>query len=176
AAVGITKTAVAYHFHPKDRLVEELITPAADDLIALLETDYPGPQAFLRAFIEFAVRHRTVIRLLTEDIGGADDAPPGSPREAIKAFSEQIFTKLTGTTPSAEERIRACAALGAVQVSVVKTLDLPEETVAETLTDIVLALYGGSRSEERRVGKECKTGGIPNKYMKTETNKVVRYT
>nr|BFE87547.1 hypothetical protein GCM10020093_101480 [Planobispora longispora] len=79
SAVGVTKTAVAYHFHPKDRLAAELIAPAANDIIALIETEFGDERAFLEALVTFVIRHRAIIRLIMEEIGGADDAPPGSP-------------------------------------------------------------------------------------------------
>ncbi|ETK35713.1 TetR/AcrR family transcriptional regulator [Microbispora sp. ATCC PTA-5024] len=140
AAVGLTKTAVAYHFHPKDRLAAEIIAPAADDLLTLLGREFPDGPAFLRAFTSFAVRHRAVIRLLTEDIGGADNAPPGSPGEAIREFGRELFTKLAGPDPTPEARIRAWAALGSVQSAVVKTMDLPAKTVEHALAEAAVAI------------------------------------
>ncbi|MEU6429992.1 TetR family transcriptional regulator [Microbispora sp. NPDC046973] len=141
AAVGLTKTAVAYHFHPKDRLAAEIIAPAADDLLALLGGEFSGHREFLRAFTAFAVRHRAVIRLLTEDIGGADSAPPGSPGEAIREFGRELFARLAGPDPSPGTRVRAWAALGAVQSGVVKTMDVPAEVVEETLTAAAVAVF-----------------------------------
>ncbi|MFC7716129.1 TetR/AcrR family transcriptional regulator [Nonomuraea recticatena] len=74
AAVGLTKTAVAYHFHPKDRLAAELIAPCADDMLDLLGAQFPDRAAFVTALVEFTVRHRAVTRLVMEDLGGADEA------------------------------------------------------------------------------------------------------
>ncbi|MBX6385371.1 MAG: TetR family transcriptional regulator [Microbispora sp.] len=141
AAVGLTKTAVAYHFHPKDRLAAEIIAPAADDLLTLLGTEFPGHREFLRAFTAFAVRHRAVIRLLIEDIGGADSAPPGSPGEAIREFGNELFIRLAGPDPSPGTRVRAWAALGAVQSGVVKTMDLPADVVEEALAAAAVAVF-----------------------------------
>lgn len=141
AAVGLTKTAVAYHFHPKDKLAAEIIAPAADDLLALLGAELPDGRAFLRAFTAFSVRHRAVIRLLTETIGGADSAPPGSPGEAIREFGMRLFDRIAGPDPSPGTRLRAWAALGAVQSGVVKTMDLPADTVEETLAAAAIAVF-----------------------------------
>lgn len=139
AAVGLTKTAVAYHFHPKDRLAAELIAPAADDIFALLGTEYPSRAALVEGLIAFVVRHRAVLRLLMEDLGGADEAPPGSPGEAIRTFRDVIHAKLVGPEPSEETRVRGWALLGALQWGVVHTMDLPPETVAESLRRMTLA-------------------------------------
>jgi AcrR family transcriptional regulator len=142
AAVGLTKTAVAYHFHPKDRLAAELIAPAADDILDLIGTEFgddtPG---LIEALIDFVVRHRAVVRLLMEDIGAADNAPPGSPGEAIRAFRDILYGKLTGPGPDADLRIRAWAVMGSLQYGVVETMDLPAETVKQTLLRVALAAY-----------------------------------
>ncbi|MEV0590852.1 TetR/AcrR family transcriptional regulator [Nonomuraea cavernae] len=140
AAVGLTKTAVAYHFHPKDRLAAELLAPAADDMLALLGTDFDGRRMFVDALVHFMVRHRAVIRLVMEDLSGADDAPPGSPGEALRTFRDEILTRLTGPEPSAESRLRGWAVLGALQWGVVQTMDLPAEQVEKVLTRAAQAI------------------------------------
>lgn len=141
AEVGLTKTAVAYHFHPKDTLAAELIAPAADDVFALIGTDFGADRrAFVEALVSFLVRHRTVIRLMMEDLGTADDAPPGTPGEAIRTFRDEIHAKLIGPSPDAEARIRGWAVLGALQSGVVHSMDVPEETVRGILLRAVLAI------------------------------------
>ncbi|MEV0147623.1 MULTISPECIES: TetR family transcriptional regulator [unclassified Nonomuraea] len=133
AAVGLTKTAVAYHFHPKDRLAAELLAPCADDMLTLLGAEFAGREEFLEALVGFVVRHRTVLRLIMEDVGGADDAPPGSPGEAIRTFRDELFGRLVGPEPDAGARLRGWAVLGALQWGVVHTTDLPEEQVRAEL-------------------------------------------
>ncbi|MDF2704547.1 MAG: putative transcriptional regulator, TetR family [Nonomuraea muscovyensis] len=140
AAVGLTKTAVAYHFHPKDKLAAELIAPAAEDMLALLGSDPAGRPAFVEALVGFTVRHRAVMRLLMEDISGADHAPPGSPGEAIRTFRNELFAKLAGPDPDAETRLRSWAVLGALQGAIVQTMDLPEKQVHDTLLRAALAI------------------------------------
>lgn len=150
ARVGLTKTAVAYHFHPKDKLAAELVAPAADDLIALLDGDFGGdPRDFIRPLTDFVVRHRAIIGLLMEDIGGADDAPPGSPGEAIRAFRDEIHARVAGPSPSDAERVRSWAILGCMQCAVVKTMDLPQETVRDTLLALALAVHDSHVPGER---------------------------
>ncbi|MGW4638853.1 TetR/AcrR family transcriptional regulator [Sphaerisporangium sp. NPDC004334] len=145
ARVGLTKTAVAYHFHPKDRLAAELIAPAADDLVALLDGDHGGdPRAFIEPLTAFVVRYRAVIGLLMEDIGGADQATPGSPREAIRAFRDEIHARLAGPSPDDAARVRAWAVMGSLQLAVVKTMDLPEKTVRDLVLTAALAVHDAS--------------------------------
>ncbi|MFG1702177.1 TetR family transcriptional regulator [Nonomuraea sp. M3C6] len=140
AVVGLTKTAVAYHFHPKDRLASELLAPAADDMFALLGTAYPGREAFVEALVAFAVRYRSVIRLFMEDLAGDDSVSPGSEREAIRTFRDEIYARLAGADPDPEIKVRSWALLGALQWGVVKTMDLPEERVRAVLLESVRAL------------------------------------
>ncbi|GHE28130.1 TetR family transcriptional regulator [Streptosporangium violaceochromogenes] len=139
SAVGLTKTAVAYHFHPKDRLATELIAPAAEDIVALLAIG--GGRVFVTELVTFVVRHRAIIRLIMDDIRHADSAPPGSPGEAIRAFRDEIYNRLAGPDPDPARRVRTWTLLGALQYSVVETADLPEETVRKSLLAAALALW-----------------------------------
>ncbi|GAA5054629.1 AcrR family transcriptional regulator [Thermocatellispora tengchongensis] len=142
AEVGLTKTAVAYHFHPKDRLAAEIIAPAAGEALALVDTDFGADhEALIDALVRFLVRHRAMIRLLMEDISGADIPQPGTNRDAIRAFRDEIELKLAGPDPTEADHLRAWAILGALQYGVAKTMDLPDETVRETLRAAVLALH-----------------------------------
>ncbi|GII89797.1 TetR/AcrR family transcriptional regulator [Sinosporangium siamense] len=145
AAVGLTKTAVAYHFHPKDRLAAEIIAPAAEDLLVLLGTDFGGDRdAFLEAYVAFVVRHRAVMRLMIDDVSGADDASPGTLGEAIRTFGDEIFNRLAGPDPSPAGRTLTWAVLGAVQLAVVKTMDRPEEEVRTILRAATAAMVGAA--------------------------------
>lgn len=143
AEVGLTKTAVAYHFHPKDRIAAELIAPAGEDILALLGADFGGDvPAFIEALVDFSVRHRAVLRLMMEDIGAMDCAPPGSTGELIREFRDELHARLAGGDDRLEARVRAWAVLGAIQTAVLKTIDLPEETVRPALLRAALAAYG----------------------------------
>jgi AcrR family transcriptional regulator len=140
AAVGLTKTAVAYHFHPKDRLASELLSPSGDDMIALLGTEYASRQDFVDALVEFAVRYRSVIRLFMEDLAGDESVSPGSERATIRSFRDEIYTRLVGDDPDPEIRLKSWALLGALQWGAVKTMDLPEEQVRAVLLEACRAL------------------------------------
>lgn len=98
--VGLTKTAVAYHFHPKDRLATELIAPAAEDVIALFEGDFDSERAFVEALVTFVVRHRAIIRLIMEDISGADNAPPAPPARSSAPSATRSTTVWPAPTPT----------------------------------------------------------------------------
>jgi AcrR family transcriptional regulator len=135
AAVGLTKTAVAYHFHPKDRLAAELLSPSGDDMLRLLGTEYAGREEFVEALVDFSVRYRTVIRLFMEDLSADDSVSPGSERETVRTFRDEIHAKLMGDDPGPEARVKSWALLGALLWGVVKTMDLPEDEVRAALLD-----------------------------------------
>ncbi|MEV4104207.1 TetR family transcriptional regulator [Nonomuraea sp. NPDC049649] len=141
AAVGLTKTAIAYHFHPKDKLAAEIIAPAADDMIALLGGDYADDRrAFVTALVGFVVRHRAVMRLFMEDLGAADSAQPGSTADAVRTFRDEIYRKLVGPEPDEAATVRGWALLGALQSAVVHTMDLPQDEVHPILLRAALAI------------------------------------
>ncbi|MEV4112646.1 TetR family transcriptional regulator [Nonomuraea sp. NPDC049695] len=135
AAVGLTKTAVAYHFHPKDRLAYELLAPAADDMLALLGTDFPDRKAFVEALVTFAVRYRSVIRLFMEDLAAEDPGSPDSERATVRSFRDEIFARLAGDDPDPRTRLKSWALLGALQWGAVRTTDLPEDEVRDVLLE-----------------------------------------
>ncbi|GAA3216289.1 TetR/AcrR family transcriptional regulator [Nonomuraea helvata] len=135
AAVGLTKTAVAYHFHPKDRLAYELLAPAADDMLALLGTDFPDREAFVEALVTFAVRYRSVIRLFMEDLAAEDPGSPDSERATVRSFRDEIFARLAGDDPDPTTRLKSWALLGALQWGAVRTTDLPEDEVRDVLLE-----------------------------------------
>ncbi|RJL26489.1 TetR/AcrR family transcriptional regulator [Bailinhaonella thermotolerans] len=149
AAVGLSKTAVAYHFHPKDRLAEELLTPAAEEILTLLGRDFGGDRrAFLTELAEFAVRHREVIRLLLGDPltggftgGTADTRAAEVIARPIATFRDEIHARLTGGDPSPELATRAWCALGAIYSGVLWTMDHPEDVVVRTITASALGAY-----------------------------------
>jgi AcrR family transcriptional regulator len=135
AAVGLTKTAVAYHFHPKDRLAAELLSPAADDMLQLLGADHATRDDVVEALVSFAVRYRSVIRLFMEDLSADDSVSPGSKRDTVRTFRDEIHAKLVGDDPGPDVRLKSWALLGALLWGVVKTMDLPEDQVRAVLLE-----------------------------------------
>ena len=141
AAIGVTKTAVAYHFHPKDRLLVELVSPALADMAAEL-----GPlptstraqrRAFLRRVVDVLVRHRDVVGILASDSGLlALPALAGSP-----APRDLLVARLLPARRSGADVVRAWSAVGAAQIAVARTLDQPADVVRDIATRAALAAY-----------------------------------
>jgi AcrR family transcriptional regulator len=141
ADIGLTKTAVAYHFHPKQRLLVELISPALADMAAELgplpTTTRAQRRAFLRRVVDVLVRHRDVVGILASDSGllalpVLAGSPP--PRDLLVA-------RLLPARHSPQDVVRAWSAIGAAQIAVARTLDEPEDVVREVATQAALAAF-----------------------------------
>jgi AcrR family transcriptional regulator len=140
ADVGLTKTAVAYHFHPKEKLLVELVSPALTDLAGTLGTlptrTRDQRRAFLRRLVEVLVTHRDVIGILAADTGLL-----ALPALGGTAPRELLVSRLLTERATAHERVRAWAAIGAAQVAVARTLDQPPEIVRVVATAAALSAY-----------------------------------
>lgn len=139
--VGLTKTAVAYHFHPKERLIIELVSPALAEMaveLGPLPTRTPAQRrTFLRRLVSVLVSHRDVIGILASDTALLGlPALGGGP-----APRDLLVMRLLPESPTAEEVVRAWTAIGAAQVSVARTLDQPEDVVLRVATSAALAAY-----------------------------------
>jgi AcrR family transcriptional regulator len=146
ADIGVTKTAVAYHVHPKEQLVVELVSPALLDLATEL-----GPlptrtaaqrRAFLRRLVDVLVRHRDVVGILAADTALLD-LPSLRGRLGGVAPRDVLAGRLLGPRATPHDVVRTWAAIGAAQVAVARTLDQPVDVVLETATSAALAAYGG---------------------------------
>ena len=141
ADIGVTKTAVAYHFHPKDRLLVELVSPALAEMAAVLvplpTTTRAQRRVFLRRVVDVLVHHRDVIGILASDTGllalpaFAGSAPP----------RDLLVARLLPTRSLPRDIVRAWSAIGAAQVAVARTLDQPEDVVREVAARAALAAY-----------------------------------
>jgi AcrR family transcriptional regulator len=141
ADVGLTKTAIAYHFHPKERLLAELVSPVftemAGEIGPLPSRTVAQRRAVLRRVVEVLVRHRDVVGILASDTALLPrTAPDGAPRPR-----EAIVERLLPVRPTARDVVRAWAALGSAQVAVARTLDQPTDVVLEVATAAALAAY-----------------------------------
>ena len=141
ADIGVTKTAVAYHFHPKDRLLVELVSPALADMAGELgplpTTTRAQRRAFLRRVVDVLVRHRDVVGILASDSGLlALPALAGSP-----APRDLLVARLLPARRTAADVVRAWSAIGAAQIAVARTLDQPADVVREIATVAALVAF-----------------------------------
>lgn len=140
--VGLTKTALYYHFRSKSELVRSVVGDAVEELTTFLtrvEHDQEDPGRILEGFFDLCYRHRNVLRALIFDPTAMahlanTDLMPRPTHWAVKL--------LAGPDPTPEQRIRAFMAIQGLSRCATMITDVdPDElrtisvTVArETLT------------------------------------------
>ncbi len=109
--LGLTKTALYYHFNSKGELVRSVVRKSVEELTAFLnevEHDPDDPRAILEGFFDLCYTHRNVLRALIFDptaMAHLDhtDFMPRPTHEAQRL--------LAGPDPTPEQRIRAFMAI-----------------------------------------------------------------
>lgn len=139
--LGVSKTAVAYHFHPKETLLAALLLPGLEDIQALLaepaDGRTAGRQRFATSYLEALLRHREVIGVLVNDVSVVGHPHAGQ----VRALRDRVLDRIAASG-SAADRAQAWAVLGAVHIGVLRTLDEPVETVGPVLRKAVQAIIG----------------------------------
>ncbi len=140
--IGLTKTAVAYHFHPKERLLVELVSPALLDFGREVQSGTPATRAarraYLRRIVALLVLHRDVVGILATDTGIFTLPSLGGPGPGPR---ERLVAHLIPPRATPRDVVRAWAALGAAQVAVARTLDQSPVVVRTVATAAALAAY-----------------------------------
>lgn len=118
--VGLTRSAVLFHFKSKAELLREIVTPFEVDIDAVLDVDLclaPLPAAGRRRLIESMmdcyVRHCDVFRLIAQDITSHQ---PLDIDGRIAARRARFYHLLAGPEPTAADITVLDAAMGAMTV------------------------------------------------------------
>ena len=139
--LGVSKTAVAYHFHPKETLLAALVLPGLREVQALLDEpadrSTAGRRRFATSYLEVLLRHREVIGVLVNDVWVVDHSQAGQ----VRALRDRVLDRIAASG-SAADRAQAWAVLGAVHIGVLRTLDEPVDTVRPVLGRAVQAIIG----------------------------------
>lgn len=95
--VGITRTAVIYHFQDKETLynavLEKLFTQLNDRISAALDSSLDLPsriEAAVEAWLDFAGERPTLMRLFMREVAGSE----GGLRAEVQRFVEPMFARL----------------------------------------------------------------------------------
>ncbi|MCC7517231.1 MAG: TetR/AcrR family transcriptional regulator [Pseudomonadales bacterium] len=98
--VGITRTAVIYHFQDKETLynavLEKLFTQLNDRISQALDqpVDLPARiEAAVEAWLDFAGERPTLMRLFMREVAGSE----GGLRAEVQRFVEPMFARLIAT-------------------------------------------------------------------------------
>ena len=95
--VGITRTAVIYHFQDKEGLynavLEKLFTQLNERISAALDLPLPLPErieAAVEAWLDFAGERPTLMRLFMREVAGSE----GGLRPEVQQYVEPMFARL----------------------------------------------------------------------------------
>jgi AcrR family transcriptional regulator len=130
--LGITRSAVLFHFESKQAVLFEVLSGFLDDVDRLVG-DYdnvPVPlparrrREFLTAYVEVLADHPDAIMLIVRDAVSVGQLRwPETPSPALL----RIFELLQGTNPDMALRIRTSAAFGAI----LRTMSTPRAMLPE---------------------------------------------
>jgi AcrR family transcriptional regulator len=139
--LGLSKTAVAYHFHPKETLLAALVLPGVQEIRALLaepaDRSAAGRRRFAVSYLDVLLRHRELIGVLVGDM-----TVLGHPQaDQVRALRDRVLDRIAASG-SAADLTQGWAVLGAVHIGVLRTLDQPVETVQPVLRRAVTAIIG----------------------------------
>jgi AcrR family transcriptional regulator len=134
--LGVTKAAVYHHFHTRDELLSALVTPALDEMRAVVQaaeahrTPHARAERMLAGLVDLAVRHRKLTAILGTDQALAQLLKAQAHFEELV---ERPLALLGGTDPAG--RINATVVLTGVAGTVGSELlaDLDDDTMRSQL-------------------------------------------
>lgn len=144
--VGLTKTAVLYHFPSKSDIVVALVEPLLADTEAMLESvrSVRNPDARRWAVAEGLVdtwlRHRPLLRIHMQDQALSADTATYRRLRDIALTAQEL---LAGPDADFTARVRAAQIYAALSDPVVFFADQPEKRLRAAILDGVQRLLGG---------------------------------
>ena len=127
---GVSRTTVAYHFHPRERLIAELLKGPREGMARLMAGTATGAD-FARAYVEFVVSQRDYLGLIFLDPSLVRHPIFGPP---LRSAREGVVTRLTAGDASDVARVRGWAVMGAINIAVLQTTDVDTRLVIDTVT------------------------------------------
>lgn len=134
--LGMTKTAVLYHFPTKADILAGVAEPFIDDLAAVLDRATSRQEVF-EGLLDVYLRHRALLRdNVMHDLALLAQAP------MLRRYTELMFTAnrlAAGPDPTLRDKVRAAQAIAALSDPVIAYADVPAEQMrAEVLRGIAL--------------------------------------
>ena len=148
--LGLTKTALYYHFDSKSELVRSVVGRAVAELTAFLnevEHDPDDPRAILEGFFDLCYAHRDVLRALIFDPTAMAhlDHTDFLPRP-----TQQAQQLLAGPDPTPEQRIRAFMAILGLSRCAALLDDVDHDTLRATVIDVAVDMLRGVPGRARQ--------------------------
>lgn len=156
--VGVTKTAVLYHFPGKADIMTALAEPMLEDLEQCLEVaELIDPDdtrwIVLEGLLDVWLKHRHLLRLNLRDLGLA--ASPA----AFDRFRDGMLRAnalVAGPDPDFPHQVRAAQAIAMLSDPVVLFADSPQPELRDAVLDGVRSLFGVRKSPRPARGRPLK--------------------
>lgn len=136
--LGMTKTAVLYHFPTKADILAAVAEPFLDDFAAALDGTASRQEVF-EALVDVYLRHRMLLRdNVMHDLALLAQAP------TVRRFKELMFEAndiAAGPNPTLRDKVRAAQAIAALSDPVVAYADEPTDALRAEVLDGVARLY-----------------------------------
>jgi AcrR family transcriptional regulator len=134
--LGMTKTAVLYHFPTKADILAAVAEPFVDDLAATIDRATSRQELF-EGLLDVYLRHRALLRdNVMHDLALLAQAP------ILRRFTELLFEAnrmAAGPDPTLRDKVRAAQAIAALSDPVIAYADEPADRMrAEVLRGIAL--------------------------------------
>jgi AcrR family transcriptional regulator len=140
--LGLTKTALYYHFPTKAALVRSVVQPAVNDVEALLTQAQQATMTrreLLERFFDLNYTHRQVFLALTRDPSGLVHADPDN---WVPRLAQRFQDLLAGPDATTEQRIRAMMAATGVSRAATLLPDVPHDELRSTTVDVAAQALG----------------------------------
>jgi len=113
ARAGVSKASVLYHYASKETLLDAALSPALDEIAALLPrtSQLSGTDAdrheFLVAFVDLLLRHRLAAQIFITQSGALVDVP-------VVARAQELIHEIASARPqqTVDDQVRFAVALG----------------------------------------------------------------
>ncbi|MCR6482430.1 TetR family transcriptional regulator [Amycolatopsis sp. OK19-0408] len=151
--VGVTKTAVLYHFPGKADIVTALAEPLLDDLEATMAkaAEAPDPRmAAIEGLVDVWLGHRYLLRMNLRDLGLTASTT------VFTRFRDSMLKAnvlVAGPDADLAGRVRAAQAIAMLSDPVVLFADAPADELRAAVLDGVDRLFGGPEPEVKSRGR-----------------------
>ena len=151
--VGVTKTAVLYHFPGKADIVTALAEPLLDDLEATMTkaADAADPRtAAIGGLLDVWLGHRYLLRMNLRDLGLT------ASKAVFERFRDGMLKAnhlVAGPDADLAGRVRAAQAIAMLSDPVVLFADAPVDELRAAVLDGVDRLYAGPEPEAKPRGR-----------------------
>ncbi|WP_326953396.1 TetR family transcriptional regulator [Amycolatopsis sp. NBC_01286] len=151
--VGVTKTAVLYHFPGKADIVTALAEPLLDDLEATMDKAEAAADpraAAIEGVLDVWLSHRYLLRMNLRDLGLT------ASKAVFERFRDGMLKAnvlVAGPAADLAARVRAAQAIAMLSDPVVLFADAPTDELRATILDGVARLFGTPAAARGRRGR-----------------------